>query len=39
MEVEMNVFLRELKASQQEESNFQGTSFWVRDVNGMIMSK
>ena len=32
-------FLKEVKVSQQEESNFQGISFKVRWVNRIIMSK
>ena len=36
---EVNAFLTELKASQQEESNFQGMFFWVKHVNGITMSE
>jgi len=36
---EINAFLRELKVSWQEESNFQEMTFWVRYVNGIIMSE
>ena len=35
----MNAFLRELKALQQEELNFQEISFQVKYVNGMTMSE
>ena len=35
----MNDFLRELKASTQKESNFQGMFFQVKHVNEMTMSK
>jgi len=36
---EINAFLRELKASTQEELKFQGMFFQVRYVNGMTMSE
>jgi len=39
IEAEVNVFLRELKASWQEELKFYRTFIWVRHVNEMTMSK
>ena len=36
---EINVLLRELKASLQDESNFQGMSFQVRHINGITISE
>ena len=36
---DVNAFLRKLKASQQEELNFQGMFFWMEYVNKMTISE